>query len=68
MYNVTAALFLGLDNYANVFGHSVIDPYFSLKKMVIPCTETGKLPVRVAVNTGRLPLTPLKRVGYRVER
>ena len=28
---------------------------------------TGKLPVRVAVNTGKLPLTPEKRVRYPVE-
>ena len=29
---------------------------------------TGKLPVRIAVNKGRWPLTPKKRVGYRVGR
>ena len=28
----------------------------------------GKLPVPVAVNMGRLPLTREKHVGYRVER
>ena len=31
------------------------------------CTGTGKLAVHVPVNTGRLPLTREKRVGYRVE-
>ena len=30
--------------------------------------RTGKIPVGVAVNTGRLPLIPEKRVSYRVER
>ena len=30
-------------------------------------TGTGKLAVHEAVNTGRLPLTQEKRVGYRVE-
>ena len=40
------------------------------KDTPFPCTGAGagELPVRVAVNTGRLPLTPEKRVGYRVER
>ena len=27
----------------------------------------GKLPVHVAINMGRLPLTPEKQVGYQVE-
>ena len=30
-------------------------------------TGTGKLAVHEALNTGRLPLTREKRVGYRVE-
>lgn len=33
-----------------------------------PCMGTGKLPLRVAVNTGKSPLTPEKWLGYRVER
>ena len=33
----------------------------------VPCTVTGKLPLRVAVNTGKLPLTAEKRVNYPVE-
>ena len=35
--------------------------------MLFLCTGTGKLAVHVPVNTGRLPLTREKRVGYRVE-
>ena len=31
------------------------------------CTGTGEFPIRAAVNTDRLPVTPEKQVDYRVE-
>ena len=38
-----------------------------LKMHRFRATGTGKLAVHEALNTGRLPLTREKRVGYRVE-
>ena len=39
-------------------GFSLILETFILKDTPFPCTGTDKLLVRVAVNTGKLPLTP----------
>ena len=43
--------------------------YYRLKDTPFLCSGTGKLRVvGIAMSIGRLPLTPEKRVGYRVER
>ena len=40
----------------------------TLRYTVSVCMGKGKLPIHVAINMGRLPLTPEKQVGYHVER